>query len=303
MERMTDRGQLLLAGAFVLAIALIGLTLVLTSGGYTTTLAGQDNAVDRGTDAITVREAVLSDLDRYLMRTNSKYSTYSTRQAQFNSILDPPSGGKSLSDGYRDQYGRHGRLVDLGSSATYQEGHEIELMSDGSFDRLDSDGDGEEEIVTNSRIRNVTLAFSDVPTGSSSFELRLYTGAREWLVDVSTMGGSDWVITVEEVSGSYAQSCTRPGTSPDMFVDLSAATIDGNHCTALEAITFDQKQYSVKVDGALSQTDGRIWMTVKGPGPAVTYDSVIYSANVPFRYDSPSVTYGTELRSAPGEIR
>lgn len=299
MERMTDRGQLLLAGAFVLAVALVGLTLVLTSGGYTTTLAGQDNAVDRGTDAITVREAVRSDLDRYLRRANSEYDfgASPTPETEFNALLPP------LADGYRDQYGRHGRLVDVGSSATFQDGHDIDLSTNGRFDRLDTDGDGSEEIVTDSRTRNVTLAFRQVPSGSSSFELRFYTGTREWLVDVSTMGGTDWVVTVEEVSGTYSQSCTRSGTSPDMIVDVSAATIDGNHCPALEQITFDQKQYSVAVDGDLSATWGRMWMTVKGPGSALSVEEVIYSARVPFRYDSPSVSFETELRSAPGEIR
>lgn len=295
MDRMTDRGQLLLAGAFVLAVALVGLTLVLTSGGYTTTLAGQDNAVDRGTDAITVREAVLSDLDRYLRRANSEYTGFATQDTQFRAVLP------ALADGYRDQYGRHGRLVDLGTPATLERGHEIELSTDGDYDRLDTDSDGSEVIVTNSRTRNVTLAFSSGVPGDS-IRFRFQGATREWVVEVLNNGG-DWVVTVDEVSSMYTQSCTRTGTGSDMFVDLSAATIDGNHCPPLEQISFNQKQYSVSVEGDLSTIRGRMWMTVKGPGLAGPTDDAIYSARVPFRYDSPSVTFETELRSAPGEIR
>lgn len=297
MDRMTDRGQLLLAGAFVLAVALVGLTLVLTSGGYTTTLAGQDNAVDRGTDALTVREAVLSDLDRYLRRANSEYDfpVTPTPETKFRAVLP------ALADGYRDQYGRHGRLVDLGTPATLELGHEIELSTDGNYDRLDTDSDGSEVIVTNSRTRNVTLAFSSGFSGHS-IRFRFQGATREWVVEILNVGG-DWVVTVDEVSSMYTQSCTRTGTGSDMFVDLSAATIDGNHCPPLEQISFNQKQYSVSVEGDLSTIRGRMWMTVKGPGLAGPTDDAIYSARVPFRYDSPSVTFETELRSAPGEIR
>lgn len=294
------RGQLLLAGAFILAVALIGLTIVFTSGGYTTILTTQEASVDRGTDAITVRESLTADLDRYVGYANNDptHTNYAQRRSAFQTLV------RGLEPSIRDRHAEHGKLVDLDAASTsFEEGHEIELASDGSFDRLDSSSPaGSETIVTNAKTRNVTFVFSDVPTGSSSFDIRFESGGRTWVISVTTTGSTDWEVTVERPAGGYSKTCTRPGTSPDMVVNVDAATIDGNHCPALEAITFEDS-YDVTVEGDLSVTKGRMWMTVEGPPPSSTYDHVIYSARVPFSYHSASVEYETELRIAPGEVR
>lgn len=302
MAGLNDRGQLLLTGAFVLAVALVGLTLVFTSGGYTTTLAGQDSAVERGTDAITLRESVQSDLERALRYANRNHSPYSDRRSAFSRTV-PEIGA-----GVRNHSARHGRLVEVSdatSGLSYQEGYQVELRSDGGFDRLDSNATGNETLVSNSNARNVTFVFSDVPTGTSSFNVSLDSGSREWLMTVETGGGAGgaYTVTVERRSGSYAQTCTRPGTSPDMGVDVSGATVDGTHCPALEAIEFDEANYDIRIDGELNGTEGRLWMTVEGAPPSTGYDRVVYSARVPFRYYSASVDYRTDLYVAPGEIR
>ena len=125
MAGLNDRGQLLLAGAFVLAVALIGLTLVLTSGGYTTTLASQDNAVERGTDAVTVRESVVSDLDHHLERANSKYGSLSDRESAFRAVVP------AVGSGVRNQSAQRGRLVELSDSAFENGGKCIEPPEQG----------------------------------------------------------------------------------------------------------------------------------------------------------------------------
>lgn len=318
MERVTDRGQLLLAGAFVLAIALIGLTLVLTSGGYTTTLAGQDNAVNRGTDAITVREAVLSDLDRYLRSANSEYAdllsdppTAPNPEPKFKNVIP------ELADRYRDQYGRHGRLVEVEapSSSKIEHGYRVAQPDGESFQDLEaseSDADNVVSLASDARVRNVTFIFESVPPASNPFQIEFVTpsGSENWQVAVFQSGGG-WDVTVTS-TGGYSATCTRSGTTDDMAVDLSAATIDGDPCPALEGVAPSTHTYDVRLMGELN-VDGRFWVTVDDLNAGKrsqyrTYSNteiadVIYSAKVPFRYESSSVSYRTDLRTAPGEIR
>ncbi|WP_436908104.1 DUF7261 family protein [Halosimplex marinum] len=299
-----DRGQLLLSGAFVLAVALIGLTIVLTSGGYTTTLTTQDTSVERGTDAIATRESVSADLERYLRDVNEEPAATTTRSARKDSFRDLVS---QLGPWLNERYAEHGQLVDIGpeSAVSFERGYQIELATDGPFDRLDSDSSGSETLVSDAKARNVTFVFSDVPTGSSSFDVTFDSGSREWLLTVTTAGGgSEWDVTVDQDGTSYARTCTVTGSPSEMTVDVDGATIDGDHCSALEAIEFEADSYAVTISGDLSGTSGQLWLTGEGATPDTSYDdSIIYSARVPFTYQSATVDYRTELRIAPGEIR
>jgi hypothetical protein len=305
MAGMTDRGQLLLAGACILAVTLIGLTLIFSSGGYTTTLSNQDTAVERGTDAVLVRQSVEADLERYLTRVNNDpaYTTYTLRVANFRNVLT------ELGETIRKRFADHGRFVDVEAGATvaYQEGYQIELATDDDFDRLDSNGDGTETVASDTRVRNLTFVFSEVPTGSSSFGITFDAGSATWLVTVTTTGGTDWHVTVERPSGSYARTCTVEGTATtppsEMTVNISEATVDGNRCPPLGAIDLGNERYDVTVSGDLGGTEGRLWMTVRGPRPSTSYDEVIYSVEVPFHYNSATVAYRTDIHVAPGEIR
>ncbi|WP_436929872.1 DUF7261 family protein [Halosimplex halobium] len=301
-----NRGQLLLSGAFVLAVALIGLTIVLTSGGYTTTLTTQDTSVERGTDAIATRESVSADLERYLRDVNEEPTATTTRSARKDSFRDLVS---QLGPWLNERYAEHGQLVDIGpeSAVSFERGYQIELATDGSFDRLDTsrNGPGTETLVSDAKARNVTFVFSDVPTGSSSFDVTFDSGSREWLLTVTaTGGGSQWTVTVDRTGTTYARTCTVTGSPSEMTVDVDGATIDGDHCLALEAIEFEEDNYEVTISGDLSGTSGQLWLTGEGTPPSTSYDdSIVYSARVPFTYQSATVDYRTELRIAPEEIR
>ena len=309
MAGLNDRGQLLLAGAFVLAVALIGLTLVLTSGGYTTTLASQDNAVERGADAITVRESVVSDLGHHLERANSKYGSLSDRESAFRAVVP------AVGSGVRNQSAQRGRLVELsdsGSVAT-DDGFRIEQTADDDFDRFSAAGALERTLASDVRARNVTFVFSEVPSGSPfTIEFDVSGSADSWFVELIE-SGSGFDVTVRDSAGSYSQTCTRPGKSDDMTVDISTATVDGRHCPALEAIDTDSRRYDVVFDGNRDDTSGRFRVTVDDlqvsrettyiAQPNIDPVEVVYSARVPFRYHSASVDYRTDLRIAPGEIR
>jgi len=309
MAGLNDRGQLLLAGAFVLAVALIGLTLVLTSGGYTTTLASQDNAVERGTDAVTVRESVVSDLERYLERANGKYGSLSDRESAFRAVVP------AVSSGVRNQSAQRGRLVELSDSGSVaiEDGYRIEQTTTDDFDRFSGAGTLEQTLASDVRARNVTVVLSEVPSsGRFVIEFDVSGSPDSWFLELSE-SGSGFDVTVRDSAGSYSQTCTRPGKSDDMTVDVSAATVDGRNCPALEAIDTDSRRYDIVFDGNRDDASGRFWVTVDDlqVSRETTYSAqpnldpveVVYSARVPFRYHSASVDYRTDLRIAPGEIR
>ena len=93
-----------------------------------------------------------------------------------------------------------------------------------------------------------------------------------------------------------------------MTVDVSDATVDGDHCEALKTIS-PGGAYDVRFEnGNLAQ--GRYWLTVGdgdsnsniGSGTNPEWEPVVYSVTVDFRYQSSTVDYVTPIRVAPGEI-
>ncbi|MFB6139043.1 MAG: hypothetical protein ABEJ26_01250 [Halosimplex sp.] len=202
--------------------------------------------------------------------------------------------------------------VEQPAPAAIDDGYRIAQPHGETFRDLDDDSDGVVTLANDRKARNVTFVFESVPAAPDQFQIEFVTpsGTENWAVDVS-QSGPGWDVTVTN-TGGYSATCTRSGTASDMTVDISAATVDGGHCPALEAIEPETDTYDVRLTGELG-VDGRFWVTVDDltTGKQTKYTTssttrlgeVIYGARIPFRYDAPTVSYRTDLRIAPGEIR
>ncbi|ELZ29199.1 hypothetical protein C475_03244 [Halosimplex carlsbadense 2-9-1] len=312
-----DRAQLLLAGAFVLAVGLIGLTLVLTSSTYTATLASHDNQVVRGSDAVAVRDTVEADLtdqfdEVFDGQPGAPSSSVETNlKTQFRETLYP------LGNETGTHHARHGRLVNVTappSGGLFVEGSRIKQSSTDRFAEPNSltgvlidDWTAAEDV----ELRNATFKIESLTATSpaTGFTLRLdspESSGPEWTITLYQTGSSTMEIRTEGPDGGD-WTCTRPrpdGTT-NVFLDLDAGTAGGTHCRALAALEPDWNKYDVEfVNG--NTVSGKYWMIVDAPPSSskVMTDAnrVVYGAQVRYRYHSATVSYETDLEVAPEEI-
>ena len=153
-----DRGQLLLAGAFVLAVTLIGLTLVFSASDYTTVLASEESGISQGSDAITARESVRADLESGLEAVHRDHSSYIDYEDAFEAIV-PQLGTET-----RAHHGNQGRLVNV-SSPSFVPGDRIAQTATTSFTEPNTGPprDPDWDVATGTTARNATFVFSSVP--------------------------------------------------------------------------------------------------------------------------------------------
>lgn len=303
--RSSDRAQLLLAGAFVLAAALIGLTLVLTASNYTATLATGDNAVASGSDAVTVRDGVETDLGRYLDRVNEKYGANPLRRTEFTSVL------RDFRSHVQGAHARHGQLVNvsLATGTPFVPGKQVSQSTAGQFDDPTDSTEGDWDLTgtatSSSLVRNATFVVTDVTASASDeFRLILSEGATgdQWTVTIreDTSGTTEWVIG----STSSPRECRRPASTGPHTIDVAAATFGGEHCPALEPPADIDSDVLVRFENG-NGVRGKYWFVFDPTGsftsPATTAD-VLYAANVEFVYQSATVSYAETLRVVPGEV-
>jgi len=328
-----DRAQLMLAGAFILATALIGLSIVLSAGNYTAALAGESGTVAQGDDATTARASIAADVRSYLPIVNEEsYTTgsseYDTRKDSFRDVFD-------LVDGRTQRiYASQGRVVTLGSPG-FDEGTRIKQVeaSGGGYETFREPGERDAtgspdptwQLTNGGQVRNMTFHFSQLPRQfEAPFRLRFQpVGAgTEWTVEVIGQAGTgEWLIRTEEVGGTATYTCERaPGAVGEKTMDVSDAEMDGTYCRALDQIELASTDYRVIAEtpssslvpllSAKQYARGKFWLVVTEgdaltppAGTVVKTDSdLIYSATVPFTYRSEAVTVESDLRVAPGEI-
>lgn len=303
-DRDHSRGQLLLAGAFILAVALIGLTLVFSASNYTAALASDDGSVSQGDDAVDLRETVRASVASYLPVENAKQTPSS---ANFSSVV------ASLSEGVQDHFAQRGQYVTL-APGVVQEGQRINQSSL----REPSSADQEWIVEDDTRVRNMTVKLTAVPsTADENFKIVFDTSTTEWRVEVFGAGSSTLRVLVRRGTGSpwaFESSCDigYNQMSPNVYLNVSDATVitsaERKHCSALEALD-PADPYDVEFDFG-SASAGDFWFIKEGTTPAdpAKYTglrdlpSEIYSVTVGYRYESPSVSYNTNIRIAPGEI-
>lgn len=295
------RAQLLLAGAFVLAVALVGLTIVFSANSYTETLSEQDNSVQRGGNALAVRESVTVNLGDILARVNRGDVPSSTRSDQFQDNVTVYANATN------DYHARNGRLVNVSAdSITLDSGARIEQDSVRNFRDPSMTNSDWYPVPTDSRVRNMRFNFTNLPssTGSPPFVVQFnVSGNNDWKLLFSEASGNA-ELTVDEVGGSFEATCRRPfdpTTSTWAKVNVSEATFNGEFCPALAGLD-PAGDYRVRFENGTIPNGRYSMLTSLGTGTVPSSVEVIYSAEVPFRYYSSTIAYERELRIAPGEI-
>lgn len=329
-----SRGQLLLAGAFVLAVGIIGLTFVLNTSVQTTTMAESETGIARGGDAVSTREAVREDLGDFLTTLNQEYDEDAGVLVTdpWNEYRDAYRDGLPyVARGIRDHHAGSGRFVNLSAPSSlddaFEDGFRVKQGTTDSFarpgTRTNPNPDGEWRLVRESQVRNATFVVErEIDPTASAFQVVFeeHPSGDEWAVEVyeqpTTPGNWRLVVTY---NGAPIESCTGPSRSNPVRIDIGAARFGGEHCRALAQLS-PTAPYHVRFEHG-DNAEGQFWLIVDrrnsdGPPPAIglppavgpqvgidstEYERVLYGVQATFRYHSSTVDYETDLVIAPEE--
>ncbi|WP_435179152.1 DUF7261 family protein [Halorussus sp. AFM4] len=340
-----DRAQIVLIGALTLAVSLVAVAVVLNSAIYTENLASRsgDAGVGAGVDA---RESVRDGVGGLTDRVNENHAGDDYAALYGTGLPTALADWRPMAVRHQVVAGRTFRVTRAGG----MEGTRIAQDGVGEFTPRTSGanplGYGAPNWLVAAPVEVRQFRLADVSaadlTGTTPVSDPTAT-ADVFVVDVRDAADSDrWQVGVyrntndgdieltvwDADSGSHVGSCATSDSTAS--VDLTGATLDGEHCDALgflgeldgparifyangDAI---RGTYELTVDRAGHRTDAPLKDRVDavnygrhcagptyadGPGSEPYAAAAVYSATVEFRYVSESVTYETDVRAARGE--
>ena len=318
----TDRGQIILIAAFLLAVSFVVLALVVNSAIFTENLATRED-VAGSHDALDHRYEVETNVERLVESVNNDSELDET---------DLQAGIERVAEEGAHQQASQGRLVSVsyrGSVAGMKVAQDTVRNFTNSADNRGTwnvtDDTIDTEQIRNVRF-NVTEPFQEAPEGTSPFQLVVYeTGTgEEWVMEIDeTSDGEGIVVTVDHPDHPDAEVCTREDIGEYAIVDVTAATVEGEPCHALGKLQDGTEMWlgsgvdspyriefrnSWNIQGTYSFVlgTGGVYDSQKVPSGQHTegpyYDDAIYSVTLSYEYYTSAVGYETDIRVAPGEV-
>lgn len=285
----SDRAQLILVGAFALAVIFVALALVMNAAIYTENLATRSESAATA-DAHAFHRAtttVSADAFQYAHEVNDsdhqglKRNVTQALDAYYNVTRTQQAAGGQLAEASVGSTKRGTNITDETGSFVSPTGSENWTLASG---------------VT--RTRKFRMQLETLPTTE---EFRVVAGGvSTWYLNISVNGSKHDIGVVE--SGTYTK-CDTTALTP-VSIDFSAGTVNGLDCPALNlhevtgsyALNYENSSevegdYQVIVDVNASRTS-----------PAdPEYDDVLYSMEVDLVYWTPELRYDSTIRVAPGE--
>lgn len=285
-----DRGQIILVGAFALAVVFVALALVMNAAIYTENLATRSESAGTA-DAHTFERATTiaaEEAFRYAHEVNA--SDHAGLERNVTQAMD------AYHNVSRTQQAAGGQLVDVTVPPTVPGTNVTETNT--VFESPGGTGDW----TVASGVSGTRSFRLDVENwlGDSSDELWVVAGdAGDWYLNVS-YDGSQWEVGVND-SGTYTTCATT--AAGDVAVDFSDGTVDGDECAALNLGDVGGT-YDLKIrNGSVADGDYTLIADVDPSAVAssVPTEEVLYAMTVELTYRTPELRYRTTIRVAPGE--
>lgn len=322
------RGQVLLVAAFALAITFVALALVANSAIYTENLATRAGSEDT-TDVLTFRDSVEKAVGGSIRAANERESS------TFGPIdTAVQSGIQNVSDWTSKQEARESALVSV-EHVTNTQGTRIAQSNASQF--LSSNTSTAPrpnwtvaEDVSGTRAFEITVTDTATLATTSSDEFTVTAtamgGTESWELHVGEDGSGAVEVTVERENPAVSASCTAPVTGDPVTVDVTAGTVGGADCPALDVVSGEEMhfgagvstpydititngdhiegRYSLVVDNATLGSNPDVSAAVGDPLTNETQPyayPAMYSATVDVSYYTDVVEYRSEIRVVPGE--
>lgn len=293
MARMIDRGQTLLVGAIALAVLFVSLALVLNTAIYGSTIASQGSEDVTGGQTVAMQSAVERDVASLIERAVERHpNSNSDQETYVENAVD------QLEDRYFEYYAENDRLVNVSLNTSVAHGFETgDHVRQSGSDFSNDAGDANYDIVMDDRVRDFRIEVTSPPPSGTPFRMIFDGGSTERRVEIVESGGDTDVVLLDS-SGTELARCT--GTT----VDVTGATVDDEHCNALDFFERLDGDYDLEFENA-GGIQGTMEFTARnghGDVSGMASDRV-YSAGVDVSERSTRVDYDNTIRVAPGEPR
>lgn len=296
--RNDDRGQLILVGAVVIAIALVGVVVVLNGVLYTENVANRE-PISSTTDARDAQTLVHGDIGSLVHRVN------------YDRRYDSPSAVRTAVD---DSVARYGALIGLRlsrrtpASVTLEVtdetvGKGVEHDSGGNF--TDARDDANWTVARNADVRRYVVWVNRSSLSSdpgAAFAITTTNGTADWTLAIYR-NATDVVLRTNG-STTPTSSCTvadervridlRNGTAPGCSFTFAEGVGDGFEVRYRNG-TNASGNYSIVFNGTDATVPSNSVTTDSLDSPYRTY--VVYDFGVRLRYATPELTYGTLLHT------
>lgn len=327
-NRRSDRGQIILVAAFLLAVTFVVLALVVNSAIFTENLATRDD-VAGSHDALDHRAEVQASVGTALTSINNENGTdLSDKKGNLSKSIDNISQAGGL------HQSTQGRLVDVNwDSSDSEEG--VRIYQNNASRNFSSDSRDDDWVLTDSGnfdVRNFQMNITEpeeelFPLGGSE-PFRLVAndtsdGDIEWNMTVEYDGslptGEGLVVNVDHPNHDEV-SCTHELEDDAGFVllDVTGASIDGESCHALSQLQDEDgtpmwfgegvDEYQIEfqnadsIQGTYSFVGDDSMSTTGADDHPEDPDEAIYSVTVDYEFYTSQVAYETDIRVAPGEV-
>lgn len=321
-ERRTERGQILLVAAFLLAVTFVTLALVVNSAIFTENLATRDDVagshdalegryevqtevghllegVNNITDPSPDDTALINDMQAELANTTTERSFHKSTQGQLVNVnyKDETVGAKFVqtnasrnftSDSYKEDW----NVTTEAEFAVRQ--FEINVTDPGKLEGSDID------------------AFQVYANDTSS-------AGSWWNMTVFEDGTDNVEVRVEHADYTGVASCTRKSVET-VRIDITGGTVGGESCAALDRLadgtemwfgTSIDDSYRIRfrnsdnIQGTYSFIANQTTLTPPSdshPSENIVDEDILYSVTVGYTFYTSAVKYETDIRIAPGEV-
>jgi hypothetical protein len=301
-----DRAQLLLVGAFALAVLVVALALVTNGAAQTETLATDRTDAGDLRDAVRFRDDVRRGLGGIVDTVNRNGDDdYGALRDDLNASVEEwerLAARGSAGDGV-------GVSVELTNDplTSDERGSRISQTPEREF--TDSNGTANWRLassVDRTRAFEVNVSRANLSSGCGGcFTVVAENGTATWRAQF-TRGPSEIQVAVDGPTG--AETCTIPADST--VVDLSAGTVPDRSCSfpafaeglgGPYNITYQNGDAGTGTYALVIDTDEPLVDDSPYAATGPSLSRAIYSADVTVRYRTPSLTYTTTVRVTPGD--
>lgn len=317
MADMTDRSQILLVAAVLLAVTFVSLALVVNSAIFTGNLATRGETTG-ASDALTYRHEVADSAEGLVLEVNEQNTS------DLVDNVDASLGNVSAQGGLQNARRARVVTVDLDSSSPIVEARVQGNQTDDPY--TNASGERDWTLATDAdRVVRGEFNVTSLGTDNESHAYHLYINGSsgsywEMAVFDSAADASDRNITVRDDGGSLSECSFDPSPGTNFTINLTAGEVtdsDGStHCPgALDSSERTYEGFSERnvAYGEANNVTGNYTVTLERDGEAPVVDENNFDGTSPtvtvridvldieYTYESQSLHYSTTITIRPGE--
>lgn len=302
-----SRGQLIIITGLVIAVSLVALTLLLNTAIFTENLASRGTAVG-GENALEYQQtAKVTTADLMIAVHNQEFDSFDKAKTNVS------DGINTFDQTQTERYAEVGTSVNI-TNISFHEGERLRQTNASRNFSSDSFSEDWELASGVNDLRRFTLNFHSVNETSDpingSFVLKIDNTNWNLFVYNNSSESNDPTIAVTNDSVTTQEVCS-PGDNFPLVLNLTAATVNGEHCSDLEFSKSTSSDYRIDFERGGDAT-GTYNLTINGTesedmnfnsvgGDSPYMYPVVYSSHFDVRFETEELTYRSTVRVAPGE--